>query len=124
VTVTITQGATTITPLLVVDGYTFEQPSPNTLHWTLDPANPYPDVTVGADRAPSATLVLLFPTPVTAAACAAAHGVPGVFHLVDTGFSPSLELDYVLGEGARKVRPDPATGRWTVTIPIQEVGAL
>lgn len=115
---TITQGATTITPQLVLS-YESTRRSGNKVHQLLTGALA---VTLGGAGLRTGTLELFFLTEQAAAAAELAHTVSAVFTISDPG-RPTMAMTYVLADGGALVRRlDPETrDRWIVTVDFQEV---
>jgi len=116
---TITQGAVTITPDLVL-GYSADRPTGATVHRLV---NGGVAVTLAGTGLRSGTLSLFFKTAAAAAAAELALGVAGTFTLTEPGLA-QVGMLFALGEGNLVRELDPATlTRWTLQVPFQEVAA-
>lgn len=114
---TITYGATTLTPTLVV-GYESTQETANVIHEILGSLTP--SVTVRGMKARTGTLITLWTTPEDAEACRLLHENLGVFALASTEL-PQANMDYIVA-GAVTIVLDEETQRvWTVSIDYQDV---
>ncbi|RZU64609.1 hypothetical protein EV379_0912 [Microterricola gilva] len=114
---TITDGTTTITPLLVL-GYEATRQGRNIIHPII--GRPDPDVTLAPAALRTGTLSLLFKDEPTAAGCMTMHAAAAVF-TVDRDDLPGASMRYVVA-GRIGVTLDPATLlRCVVTVDFQEV---
>lgn len=115
---TITDGTTTITPLLVL-GYQTNQTGRNVLHDILGRADF--DVSLRTAGLRSGTLNLLFGTEADAQAARVFHAAAARFTYTDTDV-PSAGMVYVLDAAQMTLELDPDTQRkWTLAVPYQEV---
>lgn len=114
---TITQGAVTITPTLVL-GYSANRPTGSTVHRLV---NGGVAVTLAGTGLRSGDLDLFFTTAAAAAAAELALSVAGTFTLTEPGLA-QVGMIFALGEGSMTRSLDPATlTRWTLRVPFQEV---
>lgn len=116
-TVTITAGASTITPELAL-GYSASTESRNVTHAIIGRADP--DVSLAADTLRKGTLELFFATAESAWDAFSVHSTEGIFVLVDTDI-PQANMTYAR-DGAMRIVLDPQTlRRWLLTVGYQEV---
>ena len=116
---TITNGSTTYTPALV-QGYEAAY-QVNTLQHDLI-GNPEPEYTFQVGSLRRGSMSLVFDTLADAAACAAAHRMPGVFVFTDPA-RPTADMSYVTAPGQEvRVAQDPTSvTRATLVVPFHEV---
>lgn len=115
---TITQGATTITPTLVL-GYESPSTSGNILHTLV---NGTVKVSLVPDAPRAGTLKLLFASRSAAFAARALHAASGVFVLADPDV-PEIGMHYVRRQ-EMSIALDPDTRLlWLLSVDYQEVSA-
>ena len=112
---TVTKGATTLTPILVL-GFESTQQSGNIIHPVLGTSTPSVSYAPASLRA--GTFEFLVATLAIAEVWRAIHTTSGVFTLYDA--DESLTVNYI-PSGDIKVSLDPETDLWTVSIAWQEV---
>lgn len=113
---TITQGATSIVPALVL-GYTATRAAGNVLHPIIGRASP--DVTLRPAALRTGTLTLFFTTAAAAWIAHNTHALPGKLTLTDLDI-PQIGMVYVLA-GSLTIALDDGRRRWVVTVDYQEV---
>jgi hypothetical protein len=118
---TITDGTTTITPVLVL-GYAASQTARNIFHDILD--RPDPDVSLAPATLRSGTLRLLFDTTADAEAARAFHAQAARFIYVDAD-EPTASMVYALADsGTLDIELDPDTlSKCTLAVPFREVAS-
>lgn len=114
--VTISNGATTITPWLRLTANA-TWPSRNTVHDLLGDGVA---VTFGSEALRRTTLDLLFATEAAAAAAVTFHRAGHVFELTDAA-NPSTNMHYVVNGSLRYELDRDTARRWLVRIDVQEV---
>lgn len=114
---TVTDGATTITPLLVL-GYASKRESRNVVHQVIGRTGD--DVTLRPASLRTGTLTMLFANEADALACEQMHAAGAVFTLVDDDLSSTTML-YILAGSLPRVLDDQTRRRWTVAVDFQEV---
>jgi len=115
---TISDGATTITPELVL-GYDTAQEGRNIFHDVLGRADPDVSLRVAGTRA--GTLTLFFPTEAAANAARTLHAGAKVFTYTATD-NATTSMRYVVDNAGIRVQLDPETRRrWTVAVAYREV---
>lgn len=116
--VTISDGATSLQPLLVI-GHQVSRESRNVVHKIL--GRPDPDITLREAGLRSGSLAILCATPADAYTMLAIHSNPGALTLTDTEL-PQASMQYVLAEGTAELVVDEQTQlRTVVSVPFQEV---
>lgn len=114
---TITYGATTLTPTLVL-GWESSQDTYNVIHDILGLT--IPSVTLRGSKSRSGTLSTLWQTAAQAEACRVLHSAPGVFTLASTEV-PQLNMSYVVAGSVTATLDEDSSRLWTVSIDYQEV---
>jgi hypothetical protein len=114
----ISDGVTTITPL-VVDGYESGRESGNIVHRIIGVASP--DVTFRPALLRAGTLRLVFPVEADADAAVAFHAAGTVFAFEDSD-RPSLAMSYVTSGRISCALDDETRDVWVVSVDYQEVG--
>jgi hypothetical protein len=114
---TVTKGAVTLTPLLLIDPE-YTRASGNIVHKILGRSNP--DITFAPALMRTGTHKFLCADRAAAKAFEDLHATPGVFTLVDATMA-GYGMKYVTTDSL-KVAVEPTTrARWIVEIPFQEV---
>ncbi|WP_025159367.1 hypothetical protein [Leifsonia aquatica] len=117
---TISDGATTLTPELVI-GYSTQQDGRNSFHDILGRGDP--DVSLAPAAMRVGTLNLFFLTEADADACRRLHARAAVFTYTATD-NPTTSMRYVLDAGGIGPALDDQTRqRWTVAIAYREVAS-
>lgn len=116
-TTTITDGVTTITPILTL-GYTSTREARNILHDIIGSAG-Y-DVTLRAAGHRAGRLAFLVSTLTDALALEAMHAQPVTLHLEDDEH-PGLNMTYVTVGAIEVALDEESRARWVVTSGFQEV---
>lgn len=114
---TITQGATTITPNLVL-GYEAQSESRNVFHIIL--SAPSMDVSLAPAGMRSGELEMFFLRQEDAWAAHALHIGLGSFVLVDSDL-PEINMTYVCDGSIKIALDDKTQKRWTLSVPFREV---
>jgi hypothetical protein len=115
---TVTKGAITLTPLLMIDPE-YSRESGNIVHKILGRSTP--DITLAPALLRTGTHKFLCADRSAAVALEALHTSPGVLTLVDATLD-GYGMKYVLANGSLTSAPDAAVrSRWIVQVPFQEV---
>lgn len=119
-TTTIAQGATTLTPQLLL-GYASTRDSGNIIHRAIDdPSNI--DVTLRPASLRSGTLRFLFLTHAEGLAAEALHSNATALTLNDTDL-PGVDMSYVVDGRIELELDDETRLRWVLSVDYQEVSA-
>lgn len=116
-TITISHGAATSTPYMMLDGYTWSVEHGNQLHEIIGSGNP--DVTFNATSTRRGSLSLFYIDGSAARAAFALHKTAGPFTIADSAVI-GAGLDYVPA-GAISLELDGPTQKWILTVPYREV---
>lgn len=116
---TISDGTTTITPLLVT-GYESTRQSRNVIHDIIGREDP--EVTLRVAGLRTGTLEMLVSTLANALALEALH-TPGVVMTLADVDLPGLNMDYVTSGDIGVQLDDETRDRWLVTVDYQEVAS-
>ena len=114
---TITHGASTITPILVL-GYGADRAANNIVH--AIPGRSNPDVTLRPANLRTGTLELGFTSELESKDAADLHATGGVFTLSDTDRA-SVGMSYVASGRISRALEDTTRGAWVISVDFQEV---
>ena len=116
-TTTVSDGTTTLTPLLV-DGYSAAREARNLLHAIID--TEWHSVTLRPAHPRSGTLRLACETLADALAMDELHAQPAILTLADTTL-PGLNMQYVANGSITVELDDDTRKHWWVEVDFQEV---